>query len=580
MNRVIKFSLYSLQGRLVVLLLLPVALILFSAGGIGYNYAHQKILAQWNEAAILKLERAAHQIDMRLSKPMELMSIFLNLGNGLDGAAGQQRLLRQLETLDGIAAVDLLPTGESQTRSSASGAPGHHMGMNPMMPFKHGVFSKITPPSHDAFSGDRTVSLISDLLDDGNRKVAELHIKLRFDYLMEDVLNQGWWQGDMACLVDKDGNYLIHTGAMSKERQKLGETGDPLELAILSRMRRQPQATVRGPGHTPEMVAGFSSLKQAPWVIVEFAPGRKILAPIVRFRNGFIAGALVMAAGILWIVRRHVGSILDSIHKISASARQVAQGEYGDPIDIQSKDEIGDLVDNYNAMVAGLRERDHIRNTFGCYIDADFAKKLLSRPEAARLGGQRREVVILMSDIRGYTTLVERMNPETAIEILNLYFTHMIAVIQRHKGIIVDFVGDAILVFFEPLNETLVMVSQRAIRCASQMQQAMIRTNEELRTKGHPNFEMGIGIHAGAVVVGNIGSKARAKYGIVGSAVNLTQRVQDQAKGSEIVVTEAVFDHVKDDVAVLRAFQTRLKGIQTSANLFIVSEKRKADESA
>ncbi len=580
MNRVIKFSLYSLQGRLVVLLLLPVALILFSAGGIGYYYAHQKILAQWNEAAILKLERAAHQIDMRLSKPMELMSIFLNLGNGFDGAAGQQWLLRQLETLDGIAAVDLLPAGESQTRSSASGAPGHHMGMHPMMPFKRGVFSKITPPAHDAFSGDRTVSLISDLLDDGNRKIAELHIKLRFDYLMKDVLNQGWWQGDMACLVDKEGNYLIHTGAMSKERQKLGETGDPLELSILSRMRRQPQATVRGPGHTPEMVAGFSSLKQAPWVIVEFAPGRKILAPIVRFRNGFIAGALVMAAGILWIVRRHVGSILDSIHKISASARQVAQGEYGDPIDIQSTDEIGDLVDNYNAMVAGLRERDHIRNTFGCYIDADFAKKLLSRPEAARLGGQRREVVILMSDIRGYTTLVEQMKPETAIEILNLYFTHMIAVIQRHKGIIVDFVGDAILVFFEPLNETFAMASQRAVRCASQMQQAMMRTNEELRTKGHPNFEMGIGIHAGAVVVGNIGSKARAKYGIVGSAVNLTQRVQDQAKGSEIVVTEAVFDQVKDKVEVLRAFQTRLKGIQTSATLFIVSEKRKADESA
>ena len=90
-------------------------------------------------------------------------------------------------------------------------------------------------------------------------------------------------------------------------------------------------------------------------------------------------------------------------------------------------------------MVKGLRERDFIRNTFGRYVDVGIAKELMRRPEAARLGGEKREVAVLMSDIRDFTSLSEALSPEKTILILSLYFSQMITIIQKHRGIIVDF---------------------------------------------------------------------------------------------------------------------------------------------
>ena len=99
-------------------------------------------------------------------------------------------------------------------------------------------------------------------------------------------------------------------------------------------------------------------------------------------------------------------------------------------------------------MVAGLKERDFISNTFGRYVDQEIARELLSRPEASRMGGEKREVVILFSDVRGFTPLAESLSPEVIIHLVNRHFSRMIEVIQAHRGIIVDFLGDAILAFF------------------------------------------------------------------------------------------------------------------------------------
>ncbi len=110
-----------------------------------------------------------------------------------------------------------------------------------------------------------------------------VEVSLRFDYLMQDIIKLGWWQSELACLVDQSGRYLAHTKAM-EGRTQLGETNDPVELAVLERMKEKPFGTYLGPGHPPDLVSGFYRIKQAPWVIVMFAPGEKILASIVKFR--------------------------------------------------------------------------------------------------------------------------------------------------------------------------------------------------------------------------------------------------------------------------------------------------------
>ena len=131
----------------------------------------------------------------------------------------------------------------------------------------------------------------------------------------------------------------------------------------------------------------------------------------------------------------------------------MAKGDYGKPIPVHGQDEIAQLTQSFNTMMEGLKERDFIANTFGRYMDQGIAKELLKRPEASRLGGQKREVAMLMSDIRGFTPLSETLTPEEIIRFLNHYFSHLIEVIQEHQGIIVDFFGDAVLVFFDPFDE-------------------------------------------------------------------------------------------------------------------------------
>ena len=233
-----------------------------------------------------------------------------------------------------------------------------------------------------------------------------------------------------------------------------------------------------------------------------------------------------------------------------------------------SRDEIGHLTLSFNDMIQGLKERDFISNTFGRYVDQEIARELLSRPEASRMGGVKREVVILFADIRGFTPLAETLSPEATIRLVNRHFARMIEVIQAHRGIIVDFLGDAILTFFDPLDGPMEPVVQRAISSALKLQAAV--EAENLIEPEFPALHLGIGLHAGEVVVGNIGSQSRAKYGIIGAAVNLTHRIQGQAQGGEVVVSEMVFQHSQETLAVKRTFETRLKGISHPVRLYVV----------
>jgi len=146
----------------------------------------------------------------------------------------------------------------------------------------------------------------------------------------------------------------------------------------------------------------------------------------------------------------------------------------------------------------------------------------------------------------------------------------MIEVIRQPKGIIVDFFGDGALVFFDPLDEPIETTVHRAIRCAIEMQNAMGAFNEEMRKGVLPELEMGIGLNAGEVVVGNIGSEARAKYGIVGSAVNLTERIQKVAKGGEVVISDSIYRYSREHLNIKKSFDVELKGVQGRIALYQV----------
>ena len=213
-----------------------------------------------------------------------------------------------------------------------------------------------------------------------------------------------------------------------------------------------------------------------------------------------------------------------------------------------------------------LRNR-FIRETFGRYLTDEVVTSLLDSPAGLRLGGEKRRVTILISDLRGFTSLSGRLAPEQLMAMLNRYLDTMIEVIMQYQGTIDEIIGDAMLVIFgAPIGRQ--DDAQRAVACAVAMQLAMDAVNAENRRTGLPDVEMGIGVHTGDVVVGNIGSHKRTKYGVVGSHVNLTSRVQSYTIGGQILISEMTRQEVEPLVRLSKQMEVEAKGIAEPITLY------------
>ncbi len=558
------FSFKTLQTRILVLLLIPVFFIIFTAGVFSYFYTRDILIRQWDQSATLKLQRAAHYIEMRLTRPIDLIEVLFQLSKDKKLPISPATLAEHIRKLEGV--ISVTPLGNSQMRPDMETSPMPDQDGSLMMTFGHCRISRISNPEFDRELGQETVRLLFTYPMVGNG-LQDIEIEMSFDYLLKDIISLGWWESDMACIVNRDGRYMAHTNMGMEDRKVLGENKDPLELALLDRLQAETFGTIAAPGNPPEMVAGFHMLGKVPWAILLFARGENLFKPLIQYRNISIASSLLLVLMVILLIRHQVGYIVLQVKRLSANARRVAAGIYGDPLPVTSRDEIGQLVGSYNEMVQGLKERDFIRDSFGRYVDPKFARTLLDRPGDWRLGGQRRDVVVMMSDIRGFTPMSESLDPEVIIQVLNHYFSVMIEEIQSRNGIIVDFFGDAILAFFDPLSAPIADTALNTIQCAVGMQAHMTAFNHEQVRRGLPELGMGIGIHSGPVIVGNIGSKARAKYGIVGSAVNVTSRIQAEAAPGEILISDSIFTHVQTQVELNRAFTADLKGLDAPLTL-------------
>lgn len=211
-----------------------------------------------------------------------------------------------------------------------------------------------------------------------------------------------------------------------------------------------------------------------------------------------------------------------------------------------------------------------IRKTFGRYLTDAVVASLLEDPEGLKLGGERRKITLLTSDLRGFTSLAERLSPEEVIKILNIYLGDMADVITKYQGTIDEFMGDGILVLFgaPTLRED---DAQRAVACAVAMHLAMDSVNETMKQLGLPQLEMGIGINTGVVVVGNIGSEKRTKYGVVGSQVNLTYRIESYTVGGQILITESTLKEVESIVTIHEQRQVTPKGVEQPLCVYDIS---------
>ena len=212
---------------------------------------------------------------------------------------------------------------------------------------------------------------------------------------------------------------------------------------------------------------------------------------------------------------------------------------------------------------------DSIRETFGPYLSTEVVNEILKFPGGAEIRGELREITILVSDIREFTRTTELLEPAQVLEIINRYLEKMTDIIMKHRGTIDEFTGDGILVFFGA--PTLVPDHcTQAVACALEMQKAMKELNRGNLRLGLPELQMGIGINSGQLIVGDIGSEKRKKYGAVGIPINLAFRVQAEAEGGEVLVSPAVFHNIGGELLVDRTRQCTLKGIEAPVALYRV----------
>lgn len=208
-----------------------------------------------------------------------------------------------------------------------------------------------------------------------------------------------------------------------------------------------------------------------------------------------------------------------------------------------------------------------IRQAFGRYLSDDIAAIVLENPEALNVGGEKRDVTLLMSDLRGFTAAAEQQPAEQTVDIINIYLEVMTDIILKYHGTIDEFIGDAILVIFgAPVSHA--DDACRAVACALEMQLAMHEVNRRCRKKGYSEIYQGIGINTGPVVVGNIGSKKRVKYAVVGRNVNLTSRIQSYTLGGQVFISIQTADACGSILRIDDQLEARLKGINKSIPVY------------
>ncbi|AKI99909.1 class 3 adenylate cyclase [Archangium gephyra] len=300
----------------------------------------------------------------------------------------------------------------------------------------------------------------------------------------------------------------------------------------------------QGEGH----IVGFAPMKTRPWTVGFELPEAQFSLPLFSLMRSALVSVLLVSLGVSLLSLRLVRGLVRPVLDLTRAARAVQRGDFASPrVAVRTEDELGVLASSFNTMVAGLAERERERDIFGRVVSPEVREKLLGGE--LRLGGETRNVAVLFSDIRGFSSLSERMDPQGVVALLNEYLTEMAEAVRPYQGYINNFIGDAIVVIFgAPLVQP--DIERRAVRAALAMQTRLAALNARRRARGDFPIETGIGICAGEVVAGQIGSPERLLYTVIGDTVNVAARLEALTRDypqHSILVNPAVVRAVRDE---------------------------------
>ena len=224
----------------------------------------------------------------------------------------------------------------------------------------------------------------------------------------------------------------------------------------------------------------------------------------------------------------------------------------------------------YQYFVEG-REKRIVKTLFGRYVSRDVYKQLIENPDLAELGGRRREMTVLFSDIRGFTTVTEKGEPEALVAQLNEYFSRMVEVVFRHHGTVDKFVGDMVMALFgAPLDDA--EHAEHALAAAVDMVSALRELNRKWASEGKVQLDIGIGVNSGEMIAGNIGSSSIMSYTVIGDNVNLGARLESLNKDyhTRIIISDATRERLRTEYTLRPLGDVTVKGKSRAVSIYEV----------
>lgn len=250
-------------------------------------------------------------------------------------------------------------------------------------------------------------------------------------------------------------------------------------------------------------------------------------------------------------------SLVRPVYQLLDSTQAVQRGHLETVVKITSRDEIGRLGDAFNRMIAELRVKERIKETFGRYVDPRIVTGLIDRPDLAKTEGERRTMTILFCDMKGFTSLSEGLTPAALVRFINAYLTDLSAPVRERQGVIDKYIGDAVMAFWGPPfnlhEEQARLACFTALDQLEHLQTFRKRAPEILGVKrGLPEIDIRVGIATGEVVVGNIGSDVTTSYTVMGDTVNLASRLEGASKayGTRVLIAEETWRLAGDAIEV------------------------------
>jgi adenylate cyclase len=265
-----------------------------------------------------------------------------------------------------------------------------------------------------------------------------------------------------------------------------------------------------------------------------------------------------------------LGTVLSRpISRLMEGTRAIADGNYAITLHVDSRDEIGELTHSFNEMAASLREKDAIKRAFSRYVAREVVTEILKDPDKIVLTGERREVTVLFCDVRGFTSISERLSPEEVVSLLNAFYTLMIDATFKHDGTLDKFLGDGVMaVFGAPIFHS--DHSVRALRTALAMQAGIRELSARRVAEGKAPLKIGIGVNAGSAVAGNVGTEARMEYTVIGDSVNLAARLESYAKAGQILISGDTYALVKHAIDGRKLGPMKVRGKEDEIDVYEV----------